>query len=88
MSETLIEPNVVAIHRKSLLSRLDTAPNLERTKTKRGGFMQIRGKPCLWMGITERVILGREDNSRTVRGKVLADETVDRGVFLNFNALF
>ena len=50
--------------------------------------MQIRGKPCLWMGITERVILGREDNSKTDRGKVLADKTVDRGVFLNFNALF
>ena len=73
---------------ESLLSRLDTAPNLERTKTKGEGFMQIRGKPCLWMGITERVILGREDNFRTVRGKVLADETVDRGVFLNLNALF
>ena len=68
MSETLIEPNVVAIHRKSLLSRLDTAPNLEQTKTKGGGFMQIRGKPCLWMGITERVILGREDNFRTDTG--------------------
>ena len=50
--------------------------------------MQIRGKPCLWMGITEWVILGREDNSRTEKGKVLADETVDRGVFLNHNALF
>ena len=43
--------------------------------------MQIRGKPCLWMGITEWVILGREDNSRTDKGKVLADETVDRGCF-------
>ena len=32
--------------------------------------MQILGKPCLWMGITEqRVILGREDNSRTDRAK-------------------
>ena len=30
--------------------------------------MQILGKPCLWMGITERVILGREDNSRTDTG--------------------
>ena len=30
--------------------------------------MQIRGKPCLWMGITEWVILGREDNSRTDTG--------------------
>ena len=50
--------------------------------------MQILGKPCLWMGITEWVILGREDNSRTDRGKVLADKTVDRGVFLNSNALF
>ena len=81
MSETLIEPKVVAIHRKSLLSRLDTAPNLEQTKTKGEGFMQIRGKPCLWMGITERVILGREDNSRTDRAKFWQTRQLTGGCF-------
>ena len=43
--------------------------------------MQIRGKPCLWMGITERVILGREDNSRTDRAKFWQTRQLTGGWF-------
>ena len=87
MSETLIEPNVVAIHRRS--PAFPARHHLTWSRLRPRGRLYADSGQTLSVDGNYRMGDSRERRQFQDRqGKVLADETFDKGVFLNHNAPF